>query len=256
MMDEREFWEVIEGLDAAGGDPDAIVRPAVERLALESEQNIREFQDMLAEKLFRLDGEAWAERIGEKAFDGNRNTFDRGHFLHARCCVIANGREFYNDVRRNPSHMPKDQTFAALLEIGPRAFEMKTGQPLNHRTVFSPATFGNNRAWDKTLRLGCLFPGFFLGPLAMPYLGGVCLSTAAMARFAPWIIMKPERTAFGFGIVGLVITIVSVAGVLWLRRSDGRLIFGSFAWRLAFVTAFLLGSVMPWLLLATPPSQG
>ena len=129
-MNEKEFWSIIDCLDPAGSNPDAIICPAIARLTLESEQRICDFQERLAEKLFRLDGESWAKQIGAKAFDGDKRTFDGEHFLHARCCILANGRAYYESVLGNPRNMPKDQAFPELLEIAPRAFKTKNGPAL------------------------------------------------------------------------------------------------------------------------------
>jgi hypothetical protein len=65
-----------------------------------------------------LDGEKYAREIGRDCFKGNIKQFSKDWFLAVRCCAVANGQLFYNDVLLDASNMPKDLGFAALTTLG------------------------------------------------------------------------------------------------------------------------------------------
>ena len=247
-MTERDFWQIIDKLDPAGEDLRKIAFPSIEALSQCSEDEIREFQNILSEKLFRIDGEAWAKRIGDRAFDGNKSTFDGLHFLHARCCVIANGRAFYDDVRRNPSHMPGNQTFATLLTIAPRAYETKTGAPLEHHTLFSRETFSNRWAWDKSQLAIIAFPPLVLLPLMPPVVTGFAIATLLISVFDSTSAAASEDVsvikwiAVGFGIMTALLLRAT-----WTRK--GRFILRFQTWRWMILGSLAIGLVLPLILL-------
>jgi hypothetical protein len=70
-MNEDHFWHILSLLawDHVGDD-DAVVQPAINALATYSEADIIKFQDMLAEKLFHLDGVSFARNIGRGSVRG------------------------------------------------------------------------------------------------------------------------------------------------------------------------------------------
>lgn len=147
-MNEDVFWQIIEQMDwDESGNDDAVIEPCVEELASLKDQDILAFADILSEKLHELDGEIFAREIGKDAYSDDGNRFSRTCFLAARCCVVANGREFYHDVLKDPSEMPKDMEFQALLKIPSRAYERKTGKKLTYITKCSHETFANKSGW-------------------------------------------------------------------------------------------------------------
>ena len=149
-MSEQAFWEIIGLLDWSkeGEDDDAVIEPAVSRLTAGPVRQIFDFADLLSEKLYTLDGLAYAQHIGEDAWVPDRY-FSVDNFLYARCCTVANGRVFYEKALKNPSLMPKDLTFETLLYIPSEAYERKTGRRYDYSPAYSVETYSNKQGWPK-----------------------------------------------------------------------------------------------------------
>lgn len=147
-MNEVVFWTIISLLnwDASGND-ELVIEPAVVALMEYSAQDIIEFEEILADKLYRLDTLAHASSIGEEAYTDGSSYFSADWFLYSRCVVVANGKELYDSVLQQPKNFPKDIEFESLLLIGPEAFERKTGIEYTHSTKLSYETFSNKAAW-------------------------------------------------------------------------------------------------------------
>ena len=147
-MSEAVFWKVIEQLDwTKGEDNDAIIAPAVQMLSTYPVRDIERFQDILAEKLFQLDKQAYAEQIGTYAYGGDHD-FSVDTFLYARACVIANGKDFYREVLHDPSKMPKEFTFESLLYLAGIAYQKKTGSAWEYLPKVSYETYSNREGWE------------------------------------------------------------------------------------------------------------
>lgn len=147
QMSEEQFWRIIDRLDwSKGEDDDAILAPAVTTLAAFSVADIHRFQDVLAEKLYALDKQAFAEQIGTYRYGGSRH-FSSDTFLYARACVVANGKDFYYQVLKDPGKMPKEYTFEALLYLAGMAFEKKTGEAWEYLPKVSYETYSNREGW-------------------------------------------------------------------------------------------------------------
>jgi hypothetical protein len=147
---DLEFWRCIEMLDwEKCGDDDSVIEPAVEWLSKKSEREITAFANTLSEKLHRLDGETFAKEIGKDAYKGPHERFARNWFLRVRCCVVANGSDYYKEVLAHPQAMPKDLEFEAVLRIAPKAFERKTGRKMPHGTKYNYETFANKEGWSS-----------------------------------------------------------------------------------------------------------
>lgn len=147
-LDTTKFWQLIQTLDwSKMGDDEAIVEPVIQQLSQLTVADIYQFEELLAQLLYQLDGQVFAENIGEGAYQKERY-FSVDNFLYARCCVVANGQAFYEQVAQNPSLMPKDLTFEPLLYIGEKAYKRKT-----KRDDFLPVTdcsyesYSNVAAW-------------------------------------------------------------------------------------------------------------
>jgi hypothetical protein len=145
-MDEDVFWEIIHQLDWTKEEDNEILAPAIEKLSNYSVSEIKKFQDILAEKLYQLDKQIFAEQIGEYAYGGNEH-FSLDKFLYTRACVVANGKKFYSDVVKDPSKMPKSYTFEPLLTLAKSAFEIKTGQHWDYIPEKSYETYSNREGW-------------------------------------------------------------------------------------------------------------
>ncbi len=149
-MNENEFWSIIALLDwGKSGKDDAVIEPVVAALAEQNIDVIKQFDEILAEKLHALDTEAHAREIGEEAYRGPDEYFSPDWFLYVRCCVVANGREAYAQVLANPQDMPKDMEFEAILYVAANAYERKTGKEYDHVPAVDYETFQNRIGWKQ-----------------------------------------------------------------------------------------------------------
>ena len=148
VLSQDDFWDIIDLLnwDEEGND-DAVVAPAVQQLSQLSKEEILAFQEILSEKLWQLDGEKYAREIGRDSFNGNIKQFSKDWFLAVRCCAVANGQLFYNDVLLDATNMPKDLGFAALVTLAPSAYCRKTGENFNYKTKYSIDSCTNEKGW-------------------------------------------------------------------------------------------------------------
>ena len=145
-MDENKFWKIIEQFDWDNtGDDDAVLAPAYKILIKLDASEIIEFEEILAEKLYDLD----RRDIAKVCYNGDDEHFSGDDFLYSRCVVVANGKEFFDEVISNPSSMPTDMEFEALLYLGPEAYEEKTGDEYLHTTKFSYETLSNAEGWKS-----------------------------------------------------------------------------------------------------------
>ena len=147
-MNEEGFWSIIALLDWGRKGSQDILAPAVEALSLFSEEDIFRFDQILAEKLHALDGEIYAQPLGWGS-TGERH-FSVDVFLYARCCAVANGRDFYEKLLNKPSMMPKEYTFEPLLYLAENAHCMKTGSDAyDFLPSVSYEMFSNSKGWPK-----------------------------------------------------------------------------------------------------------
>ena len=150
-MDEEIFWGIIKSFNwAKTGDDDAVLRPAVKRLASMTIEDIYKFADILSEKLFLLDGITYASNIGEDSYEGEDAPFSVDYFLYVRCCVVANGKDFFNRVKANPTQMPKEMDFEPLLYLPANAYNKKTkSKDYDYEPKFNFETFSNTAGWKS-----------------------------------------------------------------------------------------------------------
>lgn len=151
-LSEQRFWEIIALLDwEKQGDDNAVIEPAVAVLAESPVRHIYEFEDILSEKLYQLDGLAYARETGESAYKSAGDFFSVDGFLYDRCCVVANGKSFFEKVLKDPTQMPKGMSFGALLRVGQAAFKRKTGKDLDYMHAFNYETYSNEEGWKNTV---------------------------------------------------------------------------------------------------------
>ena len=115
-MDESVFWKLIAEIDREAlreDDEETAVEPLVAALAKTSEAEIKAFEDILAQRLYDLDGPAWADGDSGQSGDG---------FLYVRCYVVAMGKKFYDSVQADPKKTPKDAWCESLLAITRQAW--------------------------------------------------------------------------------------------------------------------------------------
>lgn len=151
-FDEGDFWHTISLLDWDAGENAALIlEPAVEYLSNQNLEAIFRFEDILAEKLFLLDRQEFAEQLGTQAYQADK-PFSADHFLYARCCVVANGKEFFRQVLQKPALIPKEFTFEPILSLARRAYQRKTGnKEFDYLPKVSYETFSNPEGWQETL---------------------------------------------------------------------------------------------------------
>ena len=143
ILTEQRFWEIISLFDWADDeDDDRVLEPAVNALATSPVHHIYLFADMLADKLFSLDGKMYAENMRDNTYFPNQY-FSSDIFLYARCCVIANGQKAYENVLKNPTLMPKDLTFESLLSLASKAYFKKTGRKFDYVATTPIETYSN-----------------------------------------------------------------------------------------------------------------
>jgi hypothetical protein len=148
-VDENEFWRIIGLLNwKRTGDDDAVLKPAVKELAKKPLEEIAAFEEIMSRKLYALDTMAHAKQMGTDAYVDSKSDFSVDAFLYARCCVVANGREYYDSVLSDPAEFPEDMDFEALLELASAAYELKSGKaPDYFETSVSYETFSNKAGW-------------------------------------------------------------------------------------------------------------
>lgn len=151
MIDEDEFWSIIELLDwQHEGDDERVLMPAVNALAKKSKLKICRFEERLAWLLYQLDTKDHASNIGEFSYDKETDYISADGFLYARCAVIANGKAVYDAALKSPKKMLQDLEFESLLSLPRDAYEMRTGEEFNYSTGCSYETFSNPVGWGRT----------------------------------------------------------------------------------------------------------
>lgn len=149
-MNEATFWSLIGRLDwSYEGEDELVIEPLIDELSTMPRAEIASFQDLMAEKLYALDGRAWARESGNLVWWGEPEDVSADGFLYARCVVVANGQEYYEAVLRDPKAMPKDVEFEILVYIGQAALKRQTGNELDEldQPRLSFETFSNRDAW-------------------------------------------------------------------------------------------------------------
>jgi hypothetical protein len=136
-MNDAEFWDTISKIDITAldrGDNDAAVRPVQMALCcLKKESELNAFEEILAQKLYALDGEVYAKNAGESGTSDDA-------FLYIRLYVVARGQKYYEAVLADPTKMPRslDQWCEALLSPHRYAWARLTGKGVSD-WPFSPS---------------------------------------------------------------------------------------------------------------------
>ncbi|MCB9445995.1 MAG: DUF4240 domain-containing protein [Ardenticatenaceae bacterium] len=147
-MNESKFWEIITMFDwDKTGDDEAVLEPAKNVLISLSNEEIFQFDEILAKKLFLLDTKQHAKNIGVDAYRNEQEYFSPDAFLYARCVVVANGKEFFESIVENPQFFPPDLEFEAILYLAQIAYEEKTGQEYQFTPSINIETFSNETGW-------------------------------------------------------------------------------------------------------------
>jgi hypothetical protein len=146
-LTEEQFWDIIQQFDwNQTGKDDAVMAPAIAALAAMPIAVIHQFEDILAEKLWHLDTPDHADASLNNDPDANLSV---DGFLYDRCCVVANGRDYYEKVLHDPSKMPTNFSFGRLLSLSEQAYRLKTGKSFLHIPKYSYETYSNEQAWSE-----------------------------------------------------------------------------------------------------------
>ncbi|MCD0460766.1 DUF4240 domain-containing protein [Roseiconus lacunae] len=162
-MNETKFWKIVSLFDwNQTGDDDAVLEPAVAALADEGADGICQFAEILAQKLHALDTRRHCKACyaGEADPDNGDDYISADDFLYQRCVVVANGKDFFEEVLCDPSEFPQDLEFEALLSLTDSAYERATGEEFDHCTAVSYESFQNHEGWKPTDQTQ---PGSFTG---------------------------------------------------------------------------------------------
>lgn len=106
----------------------------------------------------------WCYR-GQSDPDNGDDYISSDGFLYSRCVVVANGREFFEDVLADPPKFPAEMWFESLLYLARHAYEQRTGQPLDAGHELSWESFSNTDGWRPTSRTT---PGRYIGANVPP----------------------------------------------------------------------------------------
>lgn len=148
MLDDQQFWEVIDKIDWKKEEDEERMQPAIDFLSKLKVAEIKQFQENLTFKLFQLDTKEHAKNIGEESYVNEETHFSVDYFLYVRCCVLANGKAFFEDALSNPKEMPKDLDFEALLYIAEEAYEKRINKELDYETGCDYETYSNIKGWE------------------------------------------------------------------------------------------------------------
>jgi len=147
-MNENEFWSIIGMLNwEESGDDEAVVEPVVNYLSQKTDEEIFQFEELLAQKLFALDTKVHAKEIGEDAYVNEDEYFSVDGFLYSRCVVVANGKELFQNVLENPKEFPKDMEFEAILYVAQEAYEQKNDKEWEYVCPTDYETYKNANGW-------------------------------------------------------------------------------------------------------------
>lgn len=150
-LTEQGFWELIALLDwQKAGDNDAVMEPLIAALAASPVRHIYEFDDILSQKLYKLDALRFATQIGESAWKPGQY-FSPDIFLYVRCCAVANGQDYYQKLLADPASIPKDMDFGALLRVTEEAYTRKSGSAYTYVPAYPIETYSNKEGWAEVI---------------------------------------------------------------------------------------------------------
>jgi hypothetical protein len=147
MIPDSLFWGIISLFNWKETDDEKIIEPAVKYLSKLKVADIRQFEENLTYKLYCLDTKEHAKNIGEYSYNERDDYISADLFLYVRCAAVVNGKEFYERVLNDPTLMPKDIDFEALLGLSAKAYELKTKKEFDYTTGCDYETFSNMAGW-------------------------------------------------------------------------------------------------------------
>lgn len=144
LFTEDQFWDIVNMFDWNKKKRDDIILPAVMALSRMPISAIYLFQDFLSEKLFNLDTKEHAKSYMSQQPD---DYFSVDDFLYVRCAVVAEGREYYENVVSNPSELSAKIDFEHILSVAGEAYLKKTGRRFEYSPLYNYETRSNIEKW-------------------------------------------------------------------------------------------------------------
>lgn len=145
LFSETEFWQIISALDWSKSDSEDIIAPAVKQLAAMPIVNIYLFADKLSQKLYQLDTKAHGLAYLNNEADAYLSVDD---FLYVRCAVVAEGKDYFEEILKTPSALTDEISFDHLLNLADRAYKLKTGKSFDYHPTFNYETYSNKTGWQ------------------------------------------------------------------------------------------------------------
>lgn len=152
-LTEANFWQLITLIDLSeqAWNNDTTTQHLTNELSKKNVTDIKQFHDLLAQKLFALDKKEFAQQMAHRYAWQPNKAFSSDHFLYARAYVIARGKVFYEKVLADPTLMPKNEVFEELLYVAATAYEQQTGETFDYVSTVSYETFSNPSGWEQSL---------------------------------------------------------------------------------------------------------
>ncbi len=144
LFSEEQFWEMIELFDWKQKNRADIIQPAVIALAKMPVSAIYLFEDFLSEKLFNIDTKQHAEAYMKQQTD---DYFSVDDFLYVRCAAVAEGRQYYENIEKNPAALSADIDFEHILSVAAEAYKIKTGREFEYSPLYNYETKSNIDKW-------------------------------------------------------------------------------------------------------------
>ncbi len=147
-MTDNKFWQILKKFDwYNAGDDDEVMQPALNHLAQLEDEEIFAFEERMAELLYALDTRELADKLyaEDEYMSGDI-------FLYQRCCVLVNGKDYYNGILNGIELPDPDLEFEAILYLPSRAWAKKhNADPDDYPyiTKTSYETGSNTERWKK-----------------------------------------------------------------------------------------------------------
>jgi Protein of unknown function (DUF4240) len=145
LFTEEQFWQLIELFDWKQKKRADIIQPAVTALSKMPVSAIYLFEDFLSKKLFDIDTREHAKAYMNQQTD---DYFSVDDFLYVRCAAVAEGREYYEKIKNNPSELSPDIDFEHILSVAADAYKRKTGRDFEYSPLYNYETKSNVEKWQ------------------------------------------------------------------------------------------------------------
>ena len=144
LFTEEQFWQLIDLFDWTQEDRADIIQPAVKALSNMPISAIYLFEDFLSKQLFDLDTREHAKVYMNQHDDDYLSVDD---FLYVRCAVVADGKEYFEKIKRNPAELSSEIDFEHLLSVAANAYKRKTGRDFEYSPLYNYETKSNTEKW-------------------------------------------------------------------------------------------------------------